>query len=530
MLDTIIRRALIVDGSGDHPFYGDIGIRGGRIAAVGEVDEACRTVVDADGLVASPGFIDVHSHTDASVLMDGRAQSKITQGVTTEITGNCGFSPAPCFDEAALDNPIHGRLDYGAEWESVADFLSVLDGCSMTVNVGMLVGHGNIRRAVIGSDDREPTAEEMRTMCQLLVHTLLDGALGISTGLIYPPGCYSTTAELAELAGSAASHGAVYTSHIRDEHEGVVQAVAEALEIAERSAVSMVISHHKACGRSNWNKIDTTLAMIDDARARGLGVHADQYPYVASSTYLSVALPAWVHEGGTEATLRRMVERRGEMLSLLAESASGGRVSDDGGWERILISSVEDQAHKWAEGKSVADVARVQGCTPEEAVLDLLIAGKCSVLGVMFNQSEEVLEKVMRRPWVMVGSDGAAFAKDGPLSFGKPHPRAYGTFPRVLGRYVREKGVVSLQEAVRKMTSLPAEKFGIGDRGQISPGMAADIVLFDPESIRDTATFTDPHSTSEGIHRIYVNGVLTLLDGELTGNTAGKAIRSGKHA
>jgi N-acyl-D-amino-acid deacylase len=379
----------------------------------------------------------------------------------------------------------------------------------------------------MGYDRRPPTAAELDRMQGLLDDELAAGAFGLSTGLIYPPGCYAETEEIIALAQVVARRGGFYATHMRNENALLVEAVAESLRIGKEGGCAVQISHHKACGRSNWGRVQTTLAMLEEAVEEGLDVTADQYPYVATSTGLSTCLPKWVFEGGPPKALQRLrdPETRRQIRSEVEEAARTGYIADGGGWASIVIAGVATEGNRFAEGLSVARIAELWDLDPAEAALRILDEESLAVSIVHFTISEEDVERVMRHPSTMIGSDGSARALAGPLGTGKPHPRAYGTFPRVLGHYVRERGVLSLEEAVWKMTGLPARRLRLDDRGIIRPGARADLVLFDPATIQDTATYTDPHQLAAGIDYVFVNGVPALAEGRITGELAGRVLR-----
>jgi N-acyl-D-aspartate/D-glutamate deacylase len=529
MLDLLLTGGTVIDGTGARGRRMDVGLRGGRVAAVGEVPEPARETLDVIGKVLAPGFIDMHSHTDHYLLVNPDAESKITQGITTEVCGNCGFSPGPLLHETVLSQSRTTLARYGLEpqWRTLGEFLDHMERQPLGVNFVTLVGHGNLRASVMGCDNRPPTAAELDRMQGLLADELDAGAFGYSSGLIYPPGCYSETEELAALGTVLARCGGFYATHMRNESHAVVEAVEEALRVGREGGCPVQISHHKACGRSNWGKVETTLAMIDRARAEGVDVHMDQYPYVATSTGLGTVLPRWAHEGGLAATVARLrdPETRAQILEHVREAGSTGYVADSGGWRQLVIAGVPTVDNRWVEGLDLEQVAARMGCEPAEAALRLLDEEEMAVSIVHFTISEEDVERVMTHPLTMIGSDGSARATKGPLFIGKPHPRTYGSFPRVLGHYVRERKLLSLEEAIHKMTGLTAAKVGLADRGVIREGAAADLVVFDPETVRDRATFTDPHQNSVGIDYVFVNGVPAVERGEVTGRHGGHVLR-----
>ncbi|MCL0059040.1 D-aminoacylase [Dehalococcoidia bacterium] len=519
MFDIIIKGGQVIDGSGAPPVRADVGTKDGQIEAVGIFNgEAARTI-DAAGFIVAPGFIDMHSHSDFPLLVNPRAESKIRQGVTTEVIGNCGSSAAPVTKER-LDL-IKGQTDLESlelewDWLTMKEYLARLKKQGIALNVVPLIGHGTIRAAVMGFDDRAPTEAELTAMKGLVVQAMQEGARGLSTGLIYAPSFYANTEELIELSKAVAECGGIYSSHIRGEGKTLLDAVTEAIKVGHKAGIPVQISHHKATGRENWGKVRQSLEMIDRARDAGLDVTADQYPYIAASNSLSDSLPGWMHVGGKEKLLARLRDPavRKRLRQEMAKSA--------GYWENIKIAYCK--INKDYEGMSVQELADLGGSDPLEAVFELLIKEEATVSIVHFAMSEGDVRTVMQHPAVMIGSDGSALATSGVLYRGKPHPRNYGTFPRVLGKYVRKEKILPLAEAVRKMTSTPAEKLGLKDRGRIAEGLWADITVFEPQIICDRATYTDPHRYPDGIEYVLVNGTVVIERGEHTGRLAGRVL------
>ncbi len=492
MAQIAIINGTVIDGSGGPGRKADVLISGGRIEALGRVEEQdvrASEVIDASGLIVAPGFIDIHAHADFALLQNGLAPHKINQGVTTEIIGNCGTGPTPANAEVKqyFDNFLKFMFGPIATegWSTVADYLAVLEKQGIAVNTAYYVPHGIVRMYVMGMESREPTAEELGLMKDLVRQGMRDGAIGISTGLIYPPGMFSKTDELVELARVAGEFGGIYATHIRDEADNLPQSIAEAIEIGERAGVAVQIAHHKAVGRRNWGRVSESIRLIEEARERGVDVTTDQYPYTASSTILAAIL----NEEGL------------------------GDPSD------VLIASTKYD-HS-LEGKSLAEIIAESGKSAEDTVYDLIDREEGAVMVVAFGMSEDDVKTVMRHPTTFIGSDGIE------LETGKPHPRVYGTFPRVLGKYVREEEVLSLEEAISKMTSLPAKKLGLIDRGLLAEGMHADITVFDANTIRDKATYQDPHNFPEGIHHVIVNGEFAVRAGKQTDAKPGKVMRKG---
>jgi N-acyl-D-amino-acid deacylase len=529
MLDLLLKNGTIIDGTGAPARRGDVGLRGDRIAAVGDVTEPAAEVLDVSGRVVAPGFIDMHSHTDFFLLVDPNAESKVTQGVTTEVCGNCGSSPGPWLHPVAREQARKNLRRYGIDpdWTTLGEFMDVLDRHPLGLNFVTLVGHGNLRASAMGYDNRPPTAAELDRMCGLLEDELAAGAYGYSSGLIYPPGCYSGGDELVALGKVLARHGAFYATHMRNESHAVVEAVDEALRVGREGGCAVQISHHKACGQSNWGRVEVTLANIDRARAEGVDVHMDQYPYIATSTGLGTVLPRWAHEGGAELALSRLrdPDTRARILEEVSEAGRTGYYADSGGWKQLLIAGVRTDENRWAEGLDLEQIGEHLGCAPEEAALRLLDEEDLAVHIVHFSMCEEDVERVMTHPLTMIGSDGSARSTTGILGQGKPHPRAFGTFPRVLSYYVRERRLLPLETAVHKMTGLPAAKLGLPDRGILREGAHADLIVFDPQLVRDVATFTEPQNTPDGIDYVWVNGALAVRRGKVTGQHNGRVLR-----
>ena len=494
--DVVIQNGRIFDGTGNPWYYGDIGIRGNTIATIGDIlpDQGNR-IIDADGKAVAPGFIDIHTHTDG-ILEDPSAHNYILQGVTTVVDGNCGGSPI-----------------------NLAKHFSTLESMDIALNYATFIGQNSIRSKVMGSADRPPTSEELDTMKKLVEDSMKAGAVGMSNGLKYKPAVFAATDEVVELAKVAARYGGFYATHMRSEGETVIESVKEAIEIGEKAGIPVQISHFKALSVERWGASVEMLRLIDDARRRGIDVKADQYPYTASSTGLSVLLPPWALEGDGWKEKIKDTAQKEKIKEDIIYAIVHERAGDD--LNRIQISRYA--ADTSLEGMGLGDILEKKGrkTTPENAadlVLELLLEGSASA--IYHTLSEDDVERIMRHPAVMHASDGSITETD----VGVPHPRCYGTFPRVLARYVREKGIITLEEAVRKMTSLPARRIGADNTGTITPGKRADIVIFDPETIADTATFEDPHSYPLGIDYVLVNGVIVADHGEITGAMPGRII------
>lgn len=525
MFDLILRGGRIIDGTGAAWCRGDVAIVGDHIAAMGDLrNSRAARVIDVDGAVIAPGFIDIHTHSDLSLLVEPKGESKVRQGVTTEVVGNCGGSYAPLTDAGLRWTQEDLReYDLAPLWRSMKGYLDEVDAVRPSINLACLIGLGLIRANVVGLEDRPATPAELDGMRTLIAEAMEDGAFGISSGLIYAPGSFAGMDELVEMAKVAARYGGIYATHMRHESDQVGEGVAEAIAIGERSGASVQISHHKAVGQDNWGKVRETMAMMEAARLRGVDVTCDQYPYTASATGLSAIAPNWAHDGGTEAFLARL--RNPETRARIAAEADAENRQTRKGWEKVYLSWAGTPELTHLEGKHLAEIGAIMGKAPVEAAIEILLASHSAASQVAFGMCEEDICFVMRHPLTMVGSDAGAKAPYGPLSKGKPHPRAYGTFARVLGRYVREQGVLPLEEAVRKMTSLPARKLGLWDRGVLRPSLKADITVFHSEKVIDQATFTEPHQYAAGVPYVIVGGVPVVEQGEHTGESPGRALR-----
>lgn len=527
MYELVINNARIVDGTGSPWRYGSVAVTEGRIAEISHAPLSGKRIIDAAGRVIAPGFIDSHSHSDSSLLLNPLAESKIRQGVTTEVIGQCGSSASPL--TGAAQEEARAMLDrYGIShrWQRLGEYLSVLEELGIAVNVVALAGHGTIRAGVMGYDDRPPTEDELAEMKRLVAEAMEDGAFGLTTGLIYPPGSYALTPEIVELARVVAERGGIYMTHMRDEGDRLMDSVEEALAVGAQAGIPVQISHHKAVDPDNWGKVRQSLARLEEARTQGIDVTCDQYPYIATATGLSSILPGWAHEGGVNQLRARLCDPA--TRSRLATEVNA-RQLHKGGWDRIFVSHFSGKNRANYQGKNIATIAREQGRPEVEVAFDILLEAEGSQVGmVRFGMCEEDVVTVLRHPLVMVGSDASAVAPYGPLGEGRPHPRGYGTFPRILGKYVREERVLTLEEAVYKMTALPAARFGLYDRGQLFPGFRADLVVFDAETISDRATFENPHQYPSGIDLVVVNGVVTVEEGQHTGARAGRALRKNR--
>ena len=528
MLDLKIEGAQVVDGTGAAGQRTDVGVRDDVIVAVGDLSrQHAGRSLNASGKVLAPGFIDMHSHSDWALWDNRRAESKIRQGVTTEVVGNCGFSPAPVVSEFLDD--LRGfalylpqGLDFS--WRSFGEYLQALDRGGLALNVAQLVGHGTLRIGAMGFARRPPTAAEVTAMQSLLAEAMDEGAFGMSTGLIYAPGSYSDTAEIVAVASAAARRRGFYASHMRGEGATLLPAVKEAITVGREAAMPVQISHLKAAGRPNWGKVADALTLIDAARAEGLDVLADAYPYTASSTSLRTLLPDRVLEGGLDGMLKRLRDP-GERARIRADiTGTGGEsMALRVGWDNIMLVGM--RTRRDAEGRRLSELAAARTSEPVDTLLDLLLDenGRGSV--ILFQMDEQDLRRALAHPAVMIGSDGSSLAPTGARAATKPHPRSYGTFPRVLGEYAREQRTLTLPQAVHKMTGLPARRLGLTDRGVIRVGARADLVVFDARRVVDVATYDDPHRYPAGIEHVLVNGRFVIKDGEHTGSLPGRVLR-----
>jgi N-acyl-D-amino-acid deacylase len=529
--DLLFAGANVVDGTGAAGFRADVSVVDGHIDQVGQLGHvSATTVIDARDLVLSPGFIDLHTHSDFTLTRFPRALPMTAQGVTTQLTGNCGFSPFPVLPaRMELLREYSGFLDAGlpwGSWNTAAEFLTLLDKLPLSGNVACQVGHGSVRMAVMGFDTAEPTPGQLAEMAGHVADAMAAGAYGISSGLTYAPASAATTAELIAVAAAAAEAGGFYSTHIRSEATTLVEAVAEALEVGRRAGLPVQLSHHKVMGRANWPKVGDTLEMVDKASSGGMDVLMDQYPYTAGSTGLAVVLPRWALVGGVAKMRERLADpvQREKIREQIAaqrpeELKAGLRVFEP---DTVVIAEVPDGPLTEHIGRTLTEVAEARGQNPVDAALDLLAEAGGEILTIVHGQSEDNLRRIMRHPLTAIGSDGWTLS---PEAGGRPHPRSYGTYARVLGQYVREEKVLSLEEAVRKMTSLPAGRLGLTDRGVITEGAVADLVLFDPNSITDNATFEHPHRFCGGVRMVVVNGVVVVDGGKDTGAAAGRVLR-----
>lgn len=526
--DAVIKGGTVYDGTGGEPRQADIGIRGDRIVAVGNVKNThAGSIVDAGGLAVAPGFINMLSHSEQSLIADGRSMSELTQGVTTQIFGESSMGP---LTEEMKERRVsqQGDLKYDIVWTTLSEYLVYLERRGISQNVASFIGAPTLREYAIGLQDKPPTPAQLEKMRELVRQEMEAGALGITTALIYPPATFAKTDELIELCKVAAKYKGKYIAHIRSEADQLTEAVEETMRISREAGIPAEIYHLKASGEENWPKLDSVLAMINDARSKGVKITADMYTYTAGATGLSSCMPPWVYDGGPDAAYKRLQDpdarkriadamrtpsRDWENLYLLAGSP-----------DRIVLVGFRSDRLKPLTGKTLAEVARMRGKDPAETVMDLVLEDRSRVGTVYFMMDEDNIKKQIRQSWVSFGSDAASTAPEGVFLKSSTHPRAYGNFARLLGKYVRDEKVIPLTEAVRRLSGLPATNLELDHRGFLQPGMFADVVVFDPKTIADVATFEKPQQYSIGVKHVFVNGIQVLKDGEHTGARAGRAL------
>ena len=528
--DLVIRNGRIVDGTGSPWYSGDVGIRDGRIVAIGRLDGAkAKRTVDAAGAAVAPGFIDMLGQSEMSILVNPSLPSKVFQGITTEITGE-GGSPAPLNDAIiAADRTGYDQLQITPDWRTLAQYYARLERQGIGLNIATYVGATQVRRMVLGDDDRDPTPAQLDRMRELVRQAMREGAVGLSTSLQYPPAPYAETEELIALASEAAKLGGVYATHMRNESDDILPALDEAIRIGREAAIPVEIWHLKTAGKNNWGRMPEVVARIDSARRAGVDIAADTYAYDAWFNSLSSFVPPWAHDGGTVKLLERL--RDPEARRRIRKDMEGEDAGWDNSWQKIsgpdaiLVGAVQNPDLRKYQGKTLADVAKARGGDPIDALLDFLIEDKAYTSVAVFGMSEPDVALALVQPWVSINCDSEGAAPEGILSRSHPHPRAYGTFPRILRKYVRAEKRLTLEDAIRKFSALPAQRMRIGDRGVLKVGMWADVVVFDPETIRDRATFAQPHQLAEGMRWVLVNGVPIIADGKATGARPGKVLR-----
>ena len=526
--DVIIKGGTVYDGTGRAPVKADVGIRGDRIAAIGNLSRATApNVVDAQGLAVAPGFINMLSHSETSLIVDSRSLSELKQGVTTQIFGESSMGPLN--DQMKQRRrESQGDIKYDIEWTTLAEYLTYLEKHGIPQNVASFIGAPTIREYVIGLDDKPPTPAQLDQMRELVRKEMEAGALGITTALIYPPAFFAKTDELIELCKVAAKYKGKYTAHIRSEGDQLIEAVQETIRISREAGLPAEIYHLKASGEANWSKMDQVFKLIEDARKQGLKITADMYTYPAGGTGLDASLPPWVFDGGREAAYKRLQDPA--MRQKIAEAVRTPTKEWEnlymltGSPDRILLASFKSESLKPLTGKTLAEVAKMRGKDPIETIMDLLLEDRSRIGTIYFLMNEENIKKQIQQPWVSFGSDAASIEAEGVFLKSAAHPRAYGNFARLLGRYVRDEKVISLTEAVCRLSGLPATNLGLDHRGFLQPGMFADVVIFDPQTIADKATFPVPHQYSVGVRDVFVNGQQVLKNGESTSARPGRAL------
>lgn len=527
--DLVIRNGMIYDGSGAEPYAGDVAINADTIAALGRIaNAAAAREIDARGLAVAPGFINMLSWATVSLLEDGRSQSDLRQGVTLEIFGE-GWSEGPLNEKMKQEVlEQQGDIRYEVSWTTLGEYLNHLEQRGISTNVASFVGATTVRIHELGYENRPPTAAELERMKALVRQAMAEGALGVASSLIYAPAFYAQTEELIELCKVAAEYDGLYISHLRSEGNRLLEAVDELLHIARSAGLPAEIYHLKAAGQSNWHKLDEVIAKIEAARAQGLRITADMYNYTAGATGLDAAMPPWVQEGGYHAWAQRLRDpalRRRVLAEMTTPSDEWENLMLHAGPENVLLVGFKADSLKYLTGQSLAAVAQRRGKAPAETAIDLVIQDGSRVEAVYFLMSEENLKKQMRLPWMSFCSDAASQAPEGNFLKSSVHPRAYGNFARLLGKYVRQEGVITLPEAIRRLTALPAANLGLPRRGLLARGNFADVVIFDPATIQDHATYAQPQQYATGVVHVFVNGTQVLRDGEHTGARPGRVVR-----
>jgi len=552
MFDLVIRNANILDGTGAEAFTADIGIQGDTITAIGDLSgvarraktdlttAASRDIIDLSSPLAhrssqsegghsafgiqhstfllTPGFIDTHTHSDTYLLIEPSAPSKVFQGITTEVCGNCGASGAPISDISQLPSDWADK-EYPGTWHSMAEYRALFEQAQPAVNAVLLIGHNTLRRNIVGYDNRPATTDEMQRMLQLAEESMEAGGRGLTTGLVYAPGMYAPREEIVALASVAGRHDGIYGSHMRSEGAELLEAIDETIAIGEAAGARIQVSHLKTAGRANWHKIDAALERIQTARDRGLPVMADRYPYTAGATDLDVVFPSWFAEGGRDVILKRLADP-GDRSRLRTELLDSRRTEE---WGGVMVGSTTHPDNLRFRGMTLLEVADALNGDPVDAILHLCETDQLNTGAFFSGMSEDNMMRILAEPYVMLGSDASLRSPTGPLSHDYPHPRAYGSFPRFL-RWALDGKTVPLPEAIRKMTSLPASQFGLNDRGVIAEGKKADLVVFDPAQVQDLATYGNPHQLSKGIIHLIVNGTPTIVNGQLTNHRAGRIV------
>jgi N-acyl-D-amino-acid deacylase len=528
--DVIIRSGHVIDGAGNPWIKADIGISGGHIVRIGRLDDAqASRVIDATGQVVTPGFIDMHTHSEYPLLYDGNAQSKIRQGVTTEVVGEA-TSPGPIEGPAiAQAKEMLRRYNIDLTWNTLEGYFQRLSKTGTSVNVASYVSSCQVRYDVIGYENRPPNGDELEKMRQLVASTMEQGAFGLTNAIEATCG-YARTDELIELAKVVSRYGGIYATHVRGEGDGVLDAVREAIEIGEKANIPVEIFHLKVAGKNNWGRMPEVVTLIDSARARGVDINANQYPYIAANHPMLPLLPPWALEGGVDKTMERLrdPQLRARMKQDIENGLPGWRdnkIQQSSGWQGVVIGGTQSEKNASVGGKTLEELGRIRGKDPANAFFDLLLEEHGQVMCILFMMNEKDVQIAMHEPWLDIASDGSSLSTEGLLAAGHPHPRSYGTFPRILGHYVREEKVLTLEDAVRRMTSLGAQRLGLEDRGLLREGYWADVVVFDTNRIIDRATFSSPKQYPEGIDYVLVNGHVVIDGGKHTGERTGMALR-----
>lgn len=528
--DVIIRGGRVIDGAGNPWIKADVGIRAGRIVRVGRLDHVqASRVIDATGQVVTPGFIDMHTHSEYALLYDGNAQSKIRQGVTTEVVAEA-TSPGPIEGPAVEQaKEMLRRYNLDLTWSTLDGYFQRLLKSGTSVNVASYVSSCQVRYDVIGYENRPPSGEELDKMRKLVASSMEQGAFGLTNAIEATCG-YAKTDELIELAKVVSRYGGIYATHVRGEGDTIIDSVREAIEIGERANVPVEIFHLKVAGKNNWGRMPEVVALIDVARARGVDVNANQYPYIAAAHPMLPLLPPWALEGGVDKTMDRLrdPQLRARMKQDIENGLAGwhdNKVQQSGGWQGVVIGGTQTGKNPTLAGKTLEELGRVRGKDPANAFFDLLLEEHGQLMCILFMMNEKDVQTALRQPWIDIASDGSSLSTEGLLAAGHPHPRHFGTFPRILGHYVRDEKVLTLEDAVRRMTSLAAQRLGLKDRGLLREGYWADVVVFDPNRISDKATFTNPKQYPEGINYVLVNGRVVIDRGNHTGERPGMALR-----
>lgn len=533
-IDLLIKNGLIFDGTLSEPLEADVGISGNRIVFIDNRSglrgkslgflQKPEKIIDAEGLSAAPGFIDTHAHSDFTILADPRAEGKIFQGITTEINGNCGLSAAPLYGDALYQREDDLKeLGIRERWSTFKEYFNLLKKKAPAINFATLAGHGNIRASVKGYKDQELTKSDLKKIRILLMESIKEGAIGLSTGLIYPPGVYSKTEELIEI--TRCCKDLIYTTHMRSEGKKLIESIKEAITIGREAGINVHISHIKTSGEENWHKIEDAIKVMEESRNEGTLLTCDRYPYTASSTDLDAILPSWTFSGGKEKELKRLGDSG---LRKKIKNQILKKISFKDYWKNIFISSLNTDKNMWMLGKSLYDISRIRGREPVNIVFDILVEENLRVGTIFTSMNEDNLKRFLSLSYCMIGTDSSARCFSGPTFKGKPHPRGFGSFPRFLGKYVRDKGLMSMSEGIHKMTMLPARTFNIHKRGVIKKDAFADLVIFDQEKINDRATFEEPFLKPEGISYVFVNGLPAVWEGKITGVRAGRILKHGR--